>query len=76
MIRDADKDSVVLDPNDVLSPLNASDAVLDSIGDGLSNRDEIDVHGMQISNADSDGVDDGAEVSAGKDPNDNQSTPE
>ena len=52
MIRDADKDSVVLDPNDVLSPLNASDAVLDSIGDSLSNRDEIDVHGMQISNAD------------------------
>ena len=71
LISDADEDSVVLDPNDVLNPFDASDAVLDSDGDGLSNRDEINVYGTQISNADSDGdgVDDGAEVSAGTDPN-------
>ena len=71
LISDADEDSEVLDPNDVLNPFDASDAVLDSDGDGLSNRDEINVYGTQISNADSDGdgVDDGAEVSAGTDPN-------
>ncbi len=47
-------------------------------GDGISNWDEIHIHGTDPFNADTDGdgVPDGAEIAAGTDPNDDQSAPD
>lgn len=60
--------------------IDTSNAVLEVIhpvgsdldGDGLSANDEVDLHGTDPNNPDSDGggVDDGAEIAAGTDPND------
>ncbi len=77
-ISDVDEDSMVLDPTNLLDPLNAADALIDSDGDGLSNRDEINIHGTEIFTADTDGdgINDGDEINAGSDPNDGNSLPE
>ena len=77
-ISDADENSMVLDPTNLLDPLNAADASIDSDGDGLSNRDEINIHGTEIFTADTDGdgINDGDEINAGSDPNDGNSLPE
>lgn len=47
-------------------------------GDGISNWDEIHIHGTDPFNADTDGdgVPDGAEIGAGTDPNDSGSAPD
>jgi hypothetical protein len=53
-----------------LDPIDPSDAQLDSDSDGLSNIDEINLYSTLIDNPDTDGdgMSDGAEVLADRDP--------
>ena len=56
-----------------MNPFDASDATLDSDGDGLVNEDEYHIHGTAANDVDSDGdgMDDGWEVAHGLSPIDN-----